>query len=92
MDETQAVNNGASPASRKLTSSDQYLEHAQKAPQVQRPVGTCAVVSLSFLFVYTANLAIQNLQSSLNQAEGLGITSLAALYGAIIGKSGFSAV
>ncbi|PVD37677.1 hypothetical protein C0Q70_00276 [Pomacea canaliculata] len=84
MDETQAVNNGASPASRKLTSSDQYLEHAQKAPQVQRPVRTCAVVSLSFLFVYTANLAIQNLQSSLNQAEGLGITSLAALYGAII--------
>ncbi|XP_076449135.1 protein unc-93 homolog A-like isoform X2 [Babylonia areolata] len=51
---------------------------------VQRPVRTCAVLCLAFFFVYTANLAIQNLQSSLHQAAGLGVTSLAVLYGSII--------
>ncbi|KAL5011303.1 hypothetical protein ScPMuIL_009854 [Solemya velum] len=38
------------------------------------------VLSTSFLCVYTAYLAIQNLQSSLNKAGGLGTTSLAVLY------------
>lgn len=51
---------------------------------VQRPVRTCAVLCAAFFFVYTANLAIQNLQSSLHQAAGLGVTSLAVLYGSII--------
>ena len=54
---------------------------------VQRPIRTCFILCLSFFFVYTANLAIQNLQSSLHETAGLGITSLAVLYGAIIGSS-----
>ncbi|KAL5016512.1 hypothetical protein ScPMuIL_006101 [Solemya velum] len=41
-------------------------------------------VSLSFMMVYTAYLAIQNLQSSLNQEAGLGVVSLGCLYGSII--------
>ncbi|XP_062596122.1 protein unc-93 homolog A-like [Saccostrea cucullata] len=42
------------------------------------------IISFSFFFVFTAYLALQNLQSSLNQEEGLGITSLSCLYGFII--------
>ncbi|KAL8586814.1 hypothetical protein ACOMHN_052690 [Nucella lapillus] len=51
---------------------------------VERPVRTCAVLCGAFFLVYTANLAIQNLQTSLHQTAGLGITSLAVLYGSII--------
>lgn len=42
------------------------------------------VVSVSFMMVYTAYLAIQNLQSSLNQEAGLGVVSLGCLYGSVI--------
>lgn len=42
------------------------------------------ILSASFFFVFTAYLAIQNLQSSLNQEAGLGVTSLSCLYGFII--------
>lgn len=42
------------------------------------------ILSISFFFVFTAYLAIQNLQSSLNQEAGLGVTSLSCLYGSII--------
>ncbi|XP_005096597.1 protein unc-93 homolog A isoform X1 [Aplysia californica] len=51
---------------------------------VSSPMNTCLVLSLSFTFVYTAYLAIQNLQSSLNQEENLGVSSLSVLYGTII--------
>lgn len=49
-----------------------------------REIRNSVIVSLSFLFVFTAYLAIQNLQSSLNQDAGLGVTSLSCLYGSII--------
>ncbi|XP_071093960.1 protein unc-93 homolog A-like [Haliotis cracherodii] len=42
------------------------------------------VVSASFLSAYTAYLALQSLQSSLNQEQGLGVVSLACLYGTVI--------
>ncbi|XP_046545756.1 protein unc-93 homolog A-like [Haliotis rubra] len=42
------------------------------------------VVSASFMSAYTAYLALQSLQSSLNQEQGLGVVSLACLYGTII--------
>lgn len=48
------------------------------------PMRTCLVLSASFTFVYTAYLAIQNLQSSLNDEANLGVTSLCVLYGTII--------
>jgi len=42
------------------------------------------VLSGSFTAVFTAYLAIQNLQSSLNQEQGLGIISLSCMYACII--------
>ena len=42
------------------------------------------VLSVSFTSIFTAYLAIQNLQSSLNQEAGLGIISLSSLYACII--------
>ncbi|KAK3598311.1 hypothetical protein CHS0354_029220 [Potamilus streckersoni] len=42
------------------------------------------ILSLSFTFIFTAYLAIQNLQSSLNQVDGLGVISLSCLYAMII--------
>ncbi|KAK3782339.1 hypothetical protein RRG08_027887 [Elysia crispata] len=53
-------------------------------PKPQQPMRTCLVLSASFTFVYTAYLAIQNLQSSLNDEANLGVTSLCVLYGTII--------
>ncbi|GFS11562.1 Unc-93-like protein A [Elysia marginata] len=52
--------------------------------KLQKPMKTCLVLSASFTFVYTAYLAIQNLQSSLNDEANLGVTSLCVLYGTII--------
>ncbi|XP_064597882.1 protein unc-93 homolog A-like [Liolophura sinensis] len=41
-------------------------------------------LSVSFQIVFTAYMALQNLQSSLNQEAGLGTVSLSALYACII--------
>ncbi|KAL5016513.1 hypothetical protein ScPMuIL_006102 [Solemya velum] len=46
------------------------------------------VVSLSFMMIYTSYSAIQNLQSSLNQEAGLGVSSLGCMYASVI-ISGF---
>ena len=45
---------------------------------------TCVVISLSFTCVFTASLAVVNLQSSLNKAQHLGVIGLSVLYGCII--------
>jgi hypothetical protein len=50
------------------------------------------VIAVAFTFVFSAYNALQGLQSSLNQAEGLGVTCLAILYGCIIVSSIFSPV
>lgn len=42
------------------------------------------ILSGGFTAIFTAYLAIQNLQSSLNQEEGLGIISLSCMYACII--------
>ncbi|XP_041349237.1 protein unc-93 homolog A-like [Gigantopelta aegis] len=49
-----------------------------------KEVKNVVVLSLSFLLVFTSYTAIQNLQSSLNQAENLGIISLSVIYGLFI--------
>lgn len=46
----------------------------------KRPTRETVVAAISFLFVFTAFQALQNLQSSLHQQQGLGVASLAALY------------
>ena len=48
-----------------------------------------AVVSVSFLLLFTAFLSLQNLQSSLNIDEGLGPLGLTAVYCALIVSSLF---
>ena len=42
------------------------------------------LISLAFLFVFTAFQALSNLQSSINCDEGLGLASLAAIYATLI--------
>ena len=49
-----------------------------------RELRNVLVLSGSFTAVFTAYLAIQNLQSSLNQEQGLGLISLSCLYACII--------
>ena len=41
------------------------------------------VTSLSFFLIFTAFLSIQNLESSLNHSSGLGVVSLACIYGSV---------
>lgn len=50
----------------------------------RQPTRVLFALSLSFFFTYTAYLAIQNLQSSLNKDAHLGVYSLSVLYGFII--------
>ncbi|XP_067663612.1 protein unc-93 homolog A-like [Haliotis asinina] len=45
---------------------------------------SCGVLSASFFAAFTAYLAIQNLQSSINQQAGLGTISLSVQYACII--------
>lgn len=49
-----------------------------------RELRNVLILSGSFTAVFTAYLAIQNLQSSLNQEHGLGIISLSSMYACII--------
>lgn len=42
------------------------------------------IISFGFLFLFTAFQSLQNLQSSLNKDEGLGLVSLSVIYGALI--------
>lgn len=49
-----------------------------------RETWNVVIISLSFFAVFTAYLALQNLQSSLNQEDGLGVISLSCLYAFII--------
>ncbi|XP_071945362.1 protein unc-93 homolog A-like [Antedon mediterranea] len=42
------------------------------------------VLSLAFFFVFTAYMSIQNLQSSLNTEEDLGVISLTIVYGSVV--------
>ncbi|XP_052798386.1 protein unc-93 homolog A-like [Mya arenaria] len=63
----------------KMTSQDAFLDkHGGKERR------NVFVLSASFTAIFTAYLAIQNLQSSLNQADGLGIISLSCMYACII--------
>ncbi|ESO97545.1 hypothetical protein LOTGIDRAFT_152636 [Lottia gigantea] len=52
--------------------------------EVKRPLKDTLVLSFSFLAIYTSYLAIQNLQSSLNEEGSLGVVALSCLYGTII--------
>ncbi|XP_043859451.1 protein unc-93 homolog A-like [Dromiciops gliroides] len=47
------------------------------------------VIAVGFLFLFTAYGALQNLQSSLNKAEGLGVATLSVIYASVIVSSMF---
>lgn len=47
------------------------------------------IVSMGFLLLFTAFQGLQNLQSSLNSEEGMGVASLSVIYGTIILSSMF---
>ncbi|XP_050411390.1 protein unc-93 homolog A [Patella vulgata] len=55
-----------------------------RLPVPERPLRDTLVLSISFLAIFTSYMTIQGLQSSLNQEAGLGIISLACLYGAFV--------
>ena len=42
------------------------------------------IISFGFLFLFTAFQSLQNLQSSLNPNEGLGLASLSVIYASLI--------
>ncbi|XP_016083372.2 protein unc-93 homolog A [Ornithorhynchus anatinus] len=56
---------------------------------MEKSLKNVIVVSLGFLLLFTAYGGLQSLQSSLNQEEGLGVTALSVLYGALILSSMF---
>lgn len=49
-----------------------------------RNLKNTVVVSAGFLFLFTAFTALQNLQSSLNAEQGMGVASLSVIYASII--------
>ncbi|XP_074046399.1 protein unc-93 homolog A-like [Macrotis lagotis] len=56
---------------------------------MERNLKNVLVIAFGFLFLFTAYGALQNLQSSLNNAEGLGVVTLSVVYGALIISSMF---
>ncbi|KAM5326041.1 protein unc-93 homolog A isoform 2-T4 [Glossophaga mutica] len=56
---------------------------------MDRSLRNVLVVSLGFLLLFTAYGGLQNLQSSLYSAEGLGVAVLSTLYGAMLLSSMF---
>lgn len=69
---------------------DMSSEDTVESTGLKKPKGTgrekhnAYILSAAFTAVFTAYLAIQNLQSSLNQEEHLGIISLSSMYACII--------
>lgn len=60
------------------------IEFADEKAEKRNIIKNLLVVSFAFLFLFTAFQSLSNLQSSLNQAEGLGVASLSVIYSALI--------
>lgn len=56
---------------------------------ISRNFKNVSVVSVGFLFLFTAYGGLQNLQSSLNAEQGMGVVSLSIIYASIIVSSMF---
>ncbi|XP_001631329.2 protein unc-93 homolog A [Nematostella vectensis] len=59
-------------------------DHPASKKEELRIMKNVLVVSLGFLFIFTAFQSLQNLQSSLNPDQGLGLASLSVVYAALI--------
>ncbi|KAL8576928.1 hypothetical protein ACOMHN_065655 [Nucella lapillus] len=64
-----------------LTGTPEYHSNSK------RPVKETLILAVAFLCEFTSFQALQNLQSSLNQEQGLGVASLACVYGTIFAFS-----
>ena len=71
-----------------LVAANQYIEEQLTSKQLKRErrkiTKNVYIISLGFLFLFTAFQSLQNLQSSLNKVEGLGFWSLCVIYAALI--------
>ncbi|XP_074165408.1 protein unc-93 homolog A isoform X1 [Sminthopsis crassicaudata] len=56
---------------------------------MERNLKNVLVIAFGFLLLFTAYGGLQNLQSSLNDEEGLGVATLSVVYGALILSSMF---
>ncbi|XP_074165414.1 protein unc-93 homolog A-like isoform X1 [Sminthopsis crassicaudata] len=56
---------------------------------MERNLKNVLVIAVGFLFLFTSYGALQNLQSSLNRAEGLGMATLSVIYASVIVSSMF---
>ncbi|XP_020619657.1 protein unc-93 homolog A-like [Orbicella faveolata] len=62
----------------------EQLTPEQRKKEKRKITKNVYVISLGFLFLFTAFQSLQNLQSSLNKDEGLGLASLSVIYAALI--------
>jgi len=62
----------------------EQLTPEQRKKEKRKITKNVYVISLGFLFLFTAFQSLQNLQSSLNKVEGLGLASLSVIYAALI--------
>ena len=64
--------------------NEEHLTPEQRKREKRKITKNVYIISLGFLFLFTAFQSLQNLQSSLNKVEGLGFWSLCVIYAALI--------
>ena len=63
---------------------EERMTTKEKKKEKRKITKNIYVISFGFLFLFTAFQSLQNLQSSLNPDEGLGLASLCVIYAALI--------
>ncbi|XP_073258280.1 protein unc-93 homolog A-like [Porites lutea] len=63
---------------------DEKITPDERKKEKRKITKNVFVISFGFLFLFTAFQSLQNLQSSLNKDEGLGLASLCVIYAALI--------
>lgn len=66
------------------TEQDDKIAPEERKKEKRKIIKNVLVISFGFLFLFTAFQSLQNLQSSLNKDEGLGLASLCVIYAALI--------
>ena len=64
--------------------ADDFLSASDNRKEKRKINKNIVIVSCGFLFLFTAFQSLQNLQSSLNPDEGLGLASLCVIYASLI--------
>lgn len=63
---------------------DEKITPDERKKEKRKITKNVFIISFGFLFLFTAFQSLQNLQSSLNKDEGLGLASLCVIYAALI--------